>query len=214
MEFIDGKGYELVSSFLGRTIAAPFPVKGLLWIELEGKHPEMLLNEMAGIAEMISAFTTGEVFIGQTPDEIHALWEMRSSIGYAVMNHSQFLDIDIVVPCSRIHEMQAAIDRICGSLNLSYVLLGHIGNGNFHINVLRGDMPAGKWNEITRKAIHRIFTVAAGLGGTISGEHGIGATHRPYLSLAIPERELHYMDKIKEIFDSNNILNPLFPGLC
>ena len=213
MEFIDGKGYELVSAYLGRTIAAPFPIKGLLWIELEGKDPEILLNEMNGLSEMISRFTTGDIFIGQTPDEIKALWEMRTNIGYAIMNHSQFLDIDIVVPCSRIHEMQAAIDRICGSQELTYTLLGHIGNGNFHLNVLRGDMINEKWNEITRKAIHRIFTVAAGLGGTLSGEHGIGSAHLPYLSLAIPDRELHYMDKIKEIFDSNNILNPLFPGL-
>jgi glycolate oxidase len=213
MEFIDGKGYELVSAFLGRTITAPFPVKGLLWIELEGKDPEILLNEMAGIAGMISPFTTGEVFIGQTVDEIDTLWKMRSSIGYAIINHSKFLDIDIVVPCSQIHDMQTAIDRICGSLELSYVLLGHIGNGNFHINVLRGDMTTEKWHEITRKAIHRIFTVAAGLGGTLSGEHGIGTAHLPYLSLALSDRELHYMDKIKEIFDSNNILNPLFPGL-
>jgi glycolate oxidase len=211
MEFIDGKGYELVSGYLGRIIEADFPIQGLLWVELEGRDREALLNDMAAIADHVRQFTSGEVFIGQTADEIRALWDMRARIGNAIMNHSRFRDIDIVVPCSKIHEMHTAILRIADSLGLTYTILGHVGNGNFHVNVLRGDLAEERWEEITRKAVHRIFTVTAGLGGTLSGEHGIGAAHVPYLSLAISDQELSYMDKIKKIFDKNNILNPSLP---
>ncbi len=208
MEFIDAKGYELVSCFLGREVPASGPVQGLLWIELEGKDSGVMMDELFAITELIRCYTDEEISIGQTRQEMDLLWEMRARTGDAVVAASAFRDIDIAVPRSAIKEMYAALQSITAHPGMPFTLLGHIGDGNFHINLLQMDTPAAEWEEKVTAVISRTFEAAVKLGGTISGEHGIGSTHLPHLPDALASCNLELMKAIKRIFDSNNILNP------
>ncbi|WP_217606648.1 FAD-binding oxidoreductase [Chitinophaga sp. GbtcB8] len=208
MEFVDRRGYELVSAFLQQQ---PFgrDTTGLLWIETEGKHKAQLLEEMAEISEFIYPFIEDDVLVAETRPEISRLWEFRKRVGDAVVNYTPFRDIDIVVPRSRIHQMYTAIESTARHYGFDYTVLGHIGNGNFHVNIFENTaIPAAEWQEILHHAIAAIYADAVALGGTLSGEHGIGQLQRSYLNLALPEHQILLMKNIKKMFDPNNILNP------
>jgi glycolate oxidase len=93
------------------------------------------------------------------------------------------------------------------------VCYGHAGDGNLHINILKDDMSDEQWDNTLTKAIREIFELTVSLGGTLSGEHGIGWVQKNYMDIAFNEVQLNLMKKIKEAFDPNGILNPgkIFP---
>lgn len=209
MEFIDKQGYDIVSGFLNTTSRFKSEIEGLLWIELEGKNRELLMKEMEEIHGFLGTFTEDEILIAQTPEEIRRLWAMRARVGEAIINVTYFRDIDIVVPRSAIKQMYAAIALVASEYNFKYSAFGHIGNGNFHVNIFQADdMSQQHWDKITNDGIRKLFTIAAELGGTISGEHGIGKIQKPYAGIALQELQMLYMKEIKKVFDPNGILNP------
>ena len=93
------------------------------------------------------------------------------------------------------------------------VSFGHAGDGNVHVNVLKDDLPADRWQEIVPQVSEALYKLSISLGGTITGEHGIGATRRSYLPLALDEAQIAIMRGIREVFDPNHVLNPgkVFP---
>jgi FAD/FMN-containing dehydrogenase len=122
------------------------------------------------------------------------------------MNVSPFVDLDIVVPRSCIHAMYKLIKDVASDYGMNYTALGHIGNGNFHVNILqRGWDGLPSWEESVQQMTGRIFDGAIGLNGTISGEHGVGKQHLHYLSKAIPAAGLDLMSKIRRVIDPNGI---------
>ena len=184
-------------------------VEGLLWIELEGKDKRELMNEFAEISEVIYDFTNEEILVAESSNEINKLWFFRKNIGNAVMSFSSFKDLDVVVPRSKIHQMYNSIKNVSEEYKFKYTAFGHIGNGNFHINIFNDHtMSEEQWKIILSQGVSEIFKIAVDLGGTISGEHGIGEIHRSHLNYAIPECQLSLMKEIKKIFDPNKILNP------
>lgn len=208
MEFIDTAGFNLSSRFLGRWQELNMATAGVLWIELEGKTEEELLTALTTLDVLISRYTEEEVKVARSPAEIRHLWELRARVGDAVINFTAFKDIDIVVPRSQIHAMYAGIREAAAQSGLGYTVFGHIGNGNFHVNIFREEMPAGEWASVSGDCIRKIFTTASVLGGTISGEHGIGYLQRSYLDIALPASNIALMKQIKQLFDPNHVLNP------
>jgi len=97
---------------------------------------------------------------------------------------------------------------IIANYGFNSVCYGHAGDGNLHINIIKGEMSDDKWNNDLTKAIKEIFKLTVSLGGTISGEHGIGYVQKDYISIAFSEKEIELQKQIKNIFDPNNILNP------
>jgi glycolate oxidase len=93
------------------------------------------------------------------------------------------------------------------------VSFGHAGDGNVHVNVLKDDLPQDRWQAIVPQASEALYRLAISLGGTITGEHGIGVTRRHYLPLALDETQIAIMRSIRQVFDPNRILNPgkIFP---
>jgi glycolate oxidase len=100
------------------------------------------------------------------------------------------------------------VKEICSRYGITSVCYGHAGDGNVHVNLLKGGLGEETWNAGIEPAIREIFTLTVSLGGTISGEHGIGYTQRPYLPIAVPEAEINLMKSIKGAFDPRGILNP------
>jgi glycolate oxidase len=113
-----------------------------------------------------------------------------------------------VVPRFYLPELLRHVKRIGNVYGFQSVCYGHAGDGNLHINIVRGEMSEIAWNEELPKAITELFIEVVKLGGTISGEHGIGLVQKPYMPIAFPEITLNLMRQIKNVFDPNGILNP------
>lgn len=208
IEFIDAVGFKLASQFLENTFHTTSDVQGVLWIELEGEYPEKLMEKAIEIGEFVNQYTKEEVHIADTPTEVKKLWEMRSKVGEAVINHTYFRDVDIVVPRSKVDQMYEAIVIIANKYNFDYTVFGHIGDGNFHVNIFqKKQQTIEEWESNIAIWVREIFLKALELGGTISGEHGVGKTNLPYIEEAIPTNQLKIMNDIKKLFDVNQIIN-------
>jgi glycolate oxidase len=100
------------------------------------------------------------------------------------------------------------VKQICQKYRLSSICYGHAGDGNVHVNILKEQLEEATWREASEHAVKEIFQLTVSLGGTISGEHGIGYSQKPYLGIALSPVEIRLMKSIKRVFDPNNILNP------
>jgi glycolate oxidase len=125
------------------------------------------------------------------------------------VNHME----DVVVPRAEIHRLLGGIKEIAARQGVRIINFGHAGDGNVHVNVLKDELPLDNWSELVPQVTEEIYQLALSLGGTITGEHGIGATRRRYLPLAVDEAQIQIMRSIRAAFDPNHILNPgkIFP---
>jgi len=140
---------------------------------------------------------------------------MRRSVAEAVKSNSIYKEEDTVVPryeLAKIAFRGIKIDR-GRSTDFQSVCYGHAGDGNLHVNIVKGDMPDEAWKTEVTKGIREIFELTVSLKGTLSGEHGIGYVQKNYMDIAFSETQLHLMKGIKTIFDPKGILNPgkIFP---
>jgi glycolate oxidase len=116
---------------------------------------------------------------------------------------------DTVVPRASLPALLAGVKSIGTEYGFKSVCYGHAGDGNLHINIIKGEMTDTDWHgEKLRQGIEAIFRLVVSLKGTISGEHGIGLVQKPYLPIALSEINIRLMKGIKAVFDPNNILNP------
>jgi glycolate oxidase len=139
--------------------------------------------------------------------ERSALWDSRRAISPALHRlNMKKINEDIVVPRSRLAEMFTILERISEKSGIRIVSFGHAGDGNIHINIMAPKTPEGLSRG--QELVGEIFREVLSLGGTISGEHGVGLTKAPYIGMEIGQRELSLMREIKRVFDPHNILNP------
>ncbi|MCH1584975.1 MAG: FAD-binding oxidoreductase, partial [Flavobacteriales bacterium] len=141
------------------------------------------------------------------------LWRLRRAVGEAVKAKSTYKEEDTVVPRGALPQLLQSVKRIGGEFGFESVCYGHAGDGNLHVNILKQKMPDARWEEELPLAVRAIFEEVIALGGTLSGEHGIGLVQKPYMDLAFPERALQLQREIKNVFDPKNTLNPgkIFP---
>jgi glycolate oxidase len=138
---------------------------------------------------------------------------MRRATGEAVKSVSVYKEEDTVVPRYNLVPLLVGVKDIARRHGITTVCYGHAGDGNLHVNILKGDMSDEDWNTDLDPAIREIFELTVSLGGTISGEHGIGYSQKRYLPLAFSAEEIALMKRIKAAFDPKGILNPgkIFP---
>lgn len=209
LEFMERDALLWTSHFLGESsIPIADEHAAHLLIEVDGFDPEQLMVECAAISDVLTAFSTDEILFAESQAQKAALWKLRRSVGEAVKSNSVYKEEDTVVPRFALPELLDHIKRIGANYGFKSVCYGHAGDGNLHVNIIRGDLSEQVWNEELPKAIRELFTEVVALGGTLSGEHGIGLVQKPYMDIAFGERSLELMRKIKEVFDPNGILNP------
>lgn len=179
-----------------------------LLIEVDGFDPDVLMQECAAITEVLESFETDEILFAESQAQKDALWKLRRSVGEAVKSTSVYKEEDTVVPRYYLPELLDCVKRVGDQFGFKSVCYGHAGDGNLHVNILRGDLSEEKWNNELPIAIREIFTEVVRLGGTLSGEHGIGLVQKPYIDIVFGERSLDIMRQIKLAFDPNGILNP------
>jgi glycolate oxidase len=157
---------------------------------------------------VVEKFEIGEVLFADSQAQKDKLWEMRRKVGEAVKSHSVYKEEDTVVPRYRLPDLLNGVKSIGKKYGFQSVCYGHAGDGNLHVNIIRGDLSEKAWNEDLPEWISEIFELTVSLGGTISGEHGIGLVQKRYMPIAFNQTQLDLMKAIKKVFDPNGIMNP------
>jgi glycolate oxidase len=168
----------------------------------------VLYKDAERIAEVMQENGSGDVLFADTADQKNMLWLMRRKVAEAVKSNSVYKEEDTVVPRAALPELLKGVKAIGQKYGFKSVCYGHAGDGNLHVNIIKGDLSDAIWNNELPKGITEIFELCVKLGGTISGEHGIGLVQQPYISIAIDKKRLELMREIKRVFDPNGILNP------
>ncbi len=207
IEFMDRHSVAAVKRYTD--ISIDESTKAILVIQTDGSTEEAS-REAEKIADLLRSKAGATVKIATTVAEEELLWRARRSVSPALKNiRPNKLNEDIVVPRNRLDKMIEKTDQISKKYGLPIVNFGHAGDGNIHVNVLYEDDERKK----AEAAVYEIFEAVVELGGTLSGEHGIGVAKQKFLRLAKTESEMNIMRAIKKTFDPNNILNPGKMGL-
>ena len=188
-------------------------IQAHLLIEVDGNYPEVLFQEAEKIMTVVEQFQIDEVLFADTVDQKNALWKMRRSVAEAVKANSIYKEEDTVVPRYELPKLLEGIKTIGNKYGFQSVCYGHAGDGNLHVNIIKGTMSDHHWNTEVTKGIREIFELTVALNGTLSGEHGIGYVQKNYMDIAFNQTQLQLMKGIKQLFDPNSILNPgkIFP---
>jgi len=184
-----------------------------LLIKVAGNYPEILMQEAEKILSVVEQFEIDEVLFADTEDQKNALWKMRRSVAEAVKSNSIYKEEDTVVPRYMLPELLNGIKAIGNKYGFKSVCYGHAGDGNLHVNIIKGEMTDDNWKTQVPLGIREIFKLTVSLKGTLSGEHGIGFVQKNFMDIAFTRTHLELMESIKRVFDPNNILNPgkIFP---
>jgi glycolate oxidase len=185
-----------------------FPeAKAILFIEVDGSA-EACKGEAEKIGEITRANGATEVRIAKEKKEVKGLWQARRSISQSLRKvKPNKLNEDVVVPRSKIVELIEGVADIAEGRDLQIASFGHAGDGNIHVNVMIDKSDAREAKEGLR-AVEDVFSLTLSLGGTISGEHGVGTAKAPYLDMELTKDTIDIMKRVKETFDPNGILNP------
>jgi glycolate oxidase len=188
-------------------------IEAHLLIEVDGNYPEILMQEAEQILTVVEQFEIDEVLFADSEDQKNALWKMRRSVAEAVKSNSIYKEEDTVVPRYELPKLLKGIKEIGAKYGFQSVCYGHAGDGNLHVNIIKGNMTDENWQTEVPKGIREIFELTVSLKGTLSGEHGIGLVQKNYMDIAFSKVHLELMERIKAIFDPNNVLNPgkIFP---
>jgi len=187
--------------------------EALLLIEVDGNDEGVLDRDIEKIAEVCMECGAPDLFVALDKEKREFLWAMRRCIGEAVKKLSTYREEDTVVPRLRLPELVGAIREISNRHGIRAISYGHIGDGNIHVNLLRGDLSKEEWDQKLDPAVRDLFERTLSLGGQITGEHGVGYVQRNYMSMAYPPEYLDILRKMKSLFDPKGILNPgkIFP---
>ncbi|WP_029915391.1 FAD-binding oxidoreductase [Pelobacter seleniigenes] len=211
LEFMDGRTLDCVRK--ATDLQVPAGANAVLIIEVDGDR-EFLDKQAAKIAAIIKPLGVVETRIAETPEQSEALWQIRRSVSASLrrVNPDKFNE-DICVPRSKVPEMIRKIDQISDRYAIPIVNFGHAGDGNIHVNIMIDSKVPGQ-SEKAEKAIAEVFAGALELGGTMSGEHGVGIMKAPFITMELSDAGIDYMKTIKKALDPNNILNPgkMFPS--
>ncbi len=153
------------------------------------------------------------VELAKTEKEVAALWATRKALSPALRKIApNKLNEDIVVPVSRIPDLIEGLERLSREFGIPIVNFGHAGNGNIHVNLLY-DSQNPQQQQKAQPCLSAVFDLVLKLRGTLSGEHGVGREKRDYINREIDPVTLDLMQRIKQQFDPNGILNPdkIFP---
>jgi len=209
MEFMERDALEWSMKYVQSSgVSLPDDIAAHLLIEVDGNHYDQLYKEMEAIADIAQQYDIDEILFADSAEQKQMLWTLRRKVGEAVKSNSVYKEEDTVVPRAELPELLRIIKKLGKEYGFQSVCYGHAGDGNLHVNIVKGNMTDADWNTNLPKGIKELFKEVIRLGGTISGEHGIGLVQKEYMSIAFNEIQLSLMKQIKAIFDPKGILNP------
>jgi glycolate oxidase len=188
-------------------------VEASLIIETDGTDEQTVQREIDACTQICQASGAVAVKMAHNEAERGALWKARRSMAPSLARKApNKLGEDITVPRSAIPEVVQRLRQISAKYGLPVVIFGHAGDGNLHPNILFDKREADQWARV-EQMVAEIFATSLELGGTLSGEHGVGLLKRPYLERALGTTSIEVQRSIKQVLDPLNILNPgkIFP---
>lgn len=209
LEFMERDAIDWTLRFVdGVSLTIKDEVQAHLLIEVDGNYPDVLFSEAEKITEVLEQFAIDEILFADSEEQKNALWKLRRAVGEAVKSNSIYKEEDTVVPRYELPKLLEGIKSIGDKYGFKSVCYGHAGDGNLHVNIVKGDMSDEDWKTEIPKGIREIFELTVALKGTLSGEHGIGYVQKNYMDIAFNNTQLLLMKGIKTLFDPNTILNP------
>jgi glycolate oxidase len=213
LEFMERDCIEYVMRYVDVKVPLKDGIQAQLFIEVDGNDREVLFKECERISEVLEQFECDEILFAESAQQKADLWRARRSAGEAVKSHSIYKEEDTVVPRAELPRLLKGVKEIGERYGFRSVCYGHAGDGNLHVNIIKEAISDEDWNTKVPLGIREIFQLCVSLGGTISGEHGIGYVQKQYMDIPFNPVQLELMKGIKRLFDPNGILNPgkMFP---
>jgi glycolate oxidase len=216
IEFMDAAALRAAYEMIGEK--PPHPATGaLLLIELDGASPAQCEAETEAVVDVCLQAGALDAYVGNTPTTEKRMWRVREKVSEALTLRSPHQTAeDIVVPPAAIAGLLTELERLSARYSVSIPCFGHAGDGNLHARIIKGrEMPVEAWEAAKPAILADLYREVRRLGGTISGEHGIGMKRSPYLPLVMEPALIELQRRIKRAFDPLDILNPgkIFPNL-
>jgi len=209
MEFMERDAIDWTLKYTqGISIAIKPETQAHLLVELDGNNMDLLLQEAEKLSELFLDFECDEILFADSEAQKDQLWKIRRSVAEAVKSNSIYKEEDTVVKRAELPKLLNGIKSIGNKYGFKSVCYGHAGDGNLHVNIIKGDLSDDFWENEIHQGIEEIFSLCKKLGGTISGEHGIGLVQKRYMHIVQEPIQLEIQRGIKKVFDPNNILNP------
>ncbi len=208
LEFMERKALEFVIKYDGANFELKEGIEAFLLIEVDGTNPDVIFTDCEKINAVLEQFDCKDVLFADTSAQKEELWRLRRTMAMSVRSNSVFKEEDTVVPRANLPMLIKGIKEIGGRYHFESVCLGHAGDGNLHVNILKGNMSDDDWNNKLKDGIREIFELTVSLGGTLSGEHGIGLVQKEFMPIKYTNVHFELWRGIKQVFDKNGILNP------
>jgi glycolate oxidase len=182
-------------------------IEGHLIIEVDGNNMDVLMQEVEAIAELLVEFDAGDILFADDAQQKAELWKLRRRAAEAVKLDGYTIEEDTVVPRAELPALIKGVKELGIQYGFKVVCYGHAGDGNLHIRINHPTIKNSHGNEEMTQILKALFALVKSLGGTISGEHGIGLIQKPYMETVFSLNSIQLMRDIKKAFDPNNILN-------
>lgn len=209
LEFMERDALEWSMRYVQSTgVNLPADIAAHLLIEVDGNHMDELYRDAEAISQIVQQYDIDEVLFADSHKQKEMLWTLRRKVGEAVKSNSIYKEEDTVVPRAELPELLQIIKDLGREYGFHSVCYGHAGDGNLHVNIVKADMSDEDWKQKLPKGIRRLFAEVVRMGGTISGEHGIGLVQQEFMDIAFSNAQMDLMRQIKQVFDPKAILNP------
>lgn len=209
LELVEINALKIVSEYVGNnSIPVTDDIEAHLIIEVDGNNLESLYSEIESISQLLQDFDCGEIFFADNASQKEELWKLRRRTAEAVKINGYTIEEDTVVPRANLPQLIKGVKQLALENNFKVVCYGHAGDGNLHVRIKMDNNKNSLDNPEVIPVIRKLFTLVHSLGGTISGEHGIGLIQKSYMDIVFNKAAIEIMKGIKCAFDPHNILNP------
>ncbi|MDB5024352.1 MAG: FAD-binding protein [Mucilaginibacter sp.] len=208
LEFMERKGVEWVIKHDDINFDLKDGIEAFLLIEVDGTNSDVIFDDCEKINAVLEQFDCREVLFADSSGQKEELWRLRRTMAVSVKSNSVYKEEDTVVPRAKLPQLINGIKEIGKKYGFESVCYGHAGDGNLHVNIIKGSMSDEDWRNKLKDGIREIFELTVSLGGTLSGEHGIGLVQKEFMPIKYSNMHFQLWRGIKNVFDKNGILNP------
>ncbi|SDD27684.1 glycolate oxidase [Mucilaginibacter pineti] len=208
LEFMERRGVEWVKEHDDIAFDLQDGIEAFLLIEVDGTNQDVIFADCEKINGVLEAYFCKDVLFADSSAQKEELWRLRRTMAVSVKSNSVYKEEDTVVPRAELPQLIKGIKEIGGRYGFESVCYGHAGDGNLHVNIIKANMSDYDWNNKLKDGIREVFELTVSLGGTLSGEHGIGLVQKDFMSIKYSEVHFALWRGIKNVFDPKGILNP------
>ena len=214
LELVEIDALKIVSKMVDSSaVPVTDDIEAHLIIEVDGNNMDVLMSDMEAIGELLTQYEGGELFFADDAQQKAELWKLRRRTAEAAKMAGYTIEEDTVVPRAELPALIRGVKALGREYGFHAVCYGHAGDGNLHIRINKPGTKNSQEDPEMVKGLRALFLLVKNLGGTISGEHGIGLVQKGYMDILFDEKQLDLMRQIKKVFDPHNILNAgkIFP---